>query len=208
MGSLIYFGITSIFITIYVIGILKNRGIFYCYTEKIVLFFIVCAMIQYNEIFQYSFLNRLMIIYFIPSMLIVVIVDIKERFIFDIDIISGIMIQVGIILIQCTVFVCSGIECWSIIVNFSAGMLYLFVISILIFILTKSMGAGDVLYFALIGLVNGLHGVLIIILISFLSSALYCVVMIIRKGNKDGLISFTPFISIGFIALNEIIMLV
>ncbi len=47
---------------------------------------------------------------------------------------------------------------------------------------------------------------------SFISAGLYCIVIMIMNrmdsSKRDGLIAFTPFISIGFVVTYEIIKLI
>ena len=80
------------------------------------------------------------------------------------------------------------------------GMMVFFVSTYILAKVTKAIGMGDVIYFSLLGTIASFGGCIFIFFSSFMVCFLYCVVLkIINRDFEGGLISFTPFISIGFI---------
>lgn len=81
------------------------------------------------------------------------------------------------------------------------GSIALFLVSYVIAKSTEAMGMGDVLYFSFIASFTDVSISFFIFFASFIFSGLYCIFLRIfdKKSFFNGLISFTPFISVGFL---------
>ncbi len=80
------------------------------------------------------------------------------------------------------------------------GLFVFFALTYFLAKVTNAIGMGDVIYFSFLGTIASFGGCVYIFFSSFMVCFLYCIVLkIINKDFEDGLISFTPFISIGFI---------
>ena len=92
------------------------------------------------------------------------------------------------------------------------GLILLFGLSYGLYRVTRGIGMGDVLTFTMVGTMGGLIDSLMVFFMSFISAGLYCIVIMIMNrmdsSKRDGLIAFTPFISIGFVVTYEIIKLI
>ena len=92
------------------------------------------------------------------------------------------------------------------------GLILLFGLSYGLYRVTRGIGMGDVLTFTMVGTMGGLIDSLMVFFTSFISAGLYCIVIMIMNrmdsSKRDGLIAFTPFISIGFVVTYEIIKLI
>ena len=134
---------------------------------------------------------RDVIVYLFPIVCIISIIDIKYRIVFDIDVICGIIIEIVLLLIIGNIDVA--------ITSFLGGSL-LFCISYLIAKISDEMGTGDSTYYFLAGSIVGIDYALYLFFISFFVAFLYIVGLRITKNKlEDGMISFTPFISISTI---------
>ncbi len=80
------------------------------------------------------------------------------------------------------------------------AVIVVFMFTYLLAKVSNAMGVGDVIYFSFLAIFANFWGCIFIFFASFITCFFYCVVLIImNKDLEDGLISFTPFISIGFI---------
>lgn len=252
-----------------VIKVLKLRGVSINNTKKVSILFIMCISTLWSVYNIDNNYEQLKVLLILPIMIIISLIDVKEKLVYDEDIICGIILEIAILVMddfnrfihfisQCYFFrafnILKMIFNWIIWVfihggksvftnvetlySFMAfpqfesaygnavscafhnnffnygiyfnktffesvlGMALLFIVSGVISELTGSLGAGDVLYFSIIGMFSNICGCFIIFFTSFAICSLYCIISIIILNNKDfedGLISFTPFISIGFI---------
>lgn len=75
-------------------------------------------------------------------------------------------------------------------------------------IIKKSIGSGDILIFAVLGIYVGLYEILQIMLIAFLLAGAYGVLILIcKKENIEYRMPFVPFILIAFTVENIIVKL-
>ncbi|MEG0250391.1 MAG: hypothetical protein RR561_05995 [Peptostreptococcus sp.] len=81
------------------------------------------------------------------------------------------------------------------------SVVIIFLISYTLSKATGAMGMGDVLYFSFVASFGNMNQSIFIFFVSFIASGLYCICLNIldNKSFFNGLISFTPFISVGFI---------
>lgn len=165
---------------------MRNKKIILMLIFVILSIFFIC--IKYDE--------KVMIIKYlslIPFLIIISIIDIYTRNVYDIAVVSGIMVQ-GIIFIISSKY--SYIE-WNYILSLIIGI----AISYILAILTKSLGEGDVGLYGLCCFALGIDYTVYIFGLSFILAFLYYVVVffIVKFFKKDWRISrvipFTPFIS-------------
>ncbi|MBC2576348.1 A24 family peptidase [Peptostreptococcus canis] len=169
--------------------------ILYCNLSKL---FIFDPIILYRAVF------------IMPLIIVISTVDINERWVFDEDIISGIIINMGTIVLA-FVFGIYGdkvnyigfIGCYKYLLNAFVGMATLFVVTIIINVSTGSLGMGDVLYFALAGSFCGFGGIFILFFGSFILAGIFCLASYINSRINNVImnktIAFTPFISMSLI---------
>lgn len=187
--GLVYSGLTCLLLAILTIYLLEDKGIDTGLQERICLFGLISLFILYNSYYGpvEDFLYNCRIIFMVPFLISISIVDARTRWVFDID-------KIGLLLY-----------------NNIIGLILLVGLSYGLYRLTKGIGMGDVLVFAMVGTMGGWIDSLMVFFMSFISAGLYCVVILINginTGKRDGLIAFTPFISIGFIVTYEVIKLI
>ncbi len=130
----------------------------------------------------------------IPFILIVSIIDIYSRNVYDLTVLSGIMVQ-GIIFIISLKHGC--IE-WSYVFGLIIGV----TISYILAVTTKSLGYGDVGFYGLCCFALGRGEALYLIGLSFLTAFFYYIVIFIFKRDRlRRVIPFTPFISLATIII-------
>ena len=188
---MIYTIITSIILTYLVnkyLGYISKETNKITYNTNIIYFIIIalsiCIYLKYGltiESIRYIFL--------IPFLVGISIIDYQTTYIYDITIVSGIIIQ-GIILI-------SSINLEK---DFKSHIIALFIGIIFSYILaklTKSLGEGDIGLFALCSFTLGHNYSMYMIFLSFMIAFIYCIYIILRKNKsiKDS-IPFAPFISL------------
>lgn len=145
-----------------------------------IIVFALYVKLGFNEKFiRYSLL--------ICFLVVISIVDYYTMYIYDITIISGIIVQGFIILIT------SGI-----IMNHLLGLIFGFIIPYIMVRITKGIGSGDIGVYALCCFCIGIEKCIYIIPISFIIGGIYGIyLLIIKKKSKDSYIPFSPCIFLG-----------
>ncbi|MBS5788395.1 MAG: prepilin peptidase [Clostridioides difficile] len=130
----------------------------------------------------------------IPFILIVSIIDIYSRNVYDLTVLSGIMVQ-GIIFI---ISLKHGYIEWSYVFGLIIGV----TISYILAVTTKSLGYGDVGFYGLCCFALGREEAFYLIGLSFLTAFFYYIVIFIFKRDRlRRVIPFTPFISLATIII-------
>lgn len=207
MLYLLYFQISTIVFVFFIDNVLISRGYFLELRDKITLFVIIALSIEnificywnsryllllsHIEINTYI-LDIYRVIYCIPFLIIISLIDVFEKNVYDEDIINAIIIEIGIILLM-------RIESRVYLTTILCGAGTLFVATFFLSYFTKSLGMGDVLLYFLVGSFGGIIDSVLIFFVSFIVAAIYAIPTIIIKRDGDGTVAFTPFISIGFI---------
>lgn len=212
--GLVYSGLTCLLLAILTIYLLEDKGIETGLQERICLFGLISLLILYNSYYGpiEDFLYNCRIIFMVPFLISISIVDARTRWVFDIDVVGGILVSQLILGLEILEILLDNVndvdKIGLLLYNNVIGFILLFGLSYGIYRLTKGIGMGDVLVFAMVATMGGWMDSLIVFFMSFISAGLYCVVILINginTGKRDGLIAFTPFISIGFIVTYEII---
>ena len=133
-----------------------------------------------------EFLRYLILICFL---IVISIIDYYTMYIYDITIISGIIIQ-GFILL-----VIKGD-----IVNHTLGLIFGFIIPYIMVRLTKGIGSGDIGVYALCCFCIGIEKSILMIPLSFVIGGIYGAYLLIgKKKNKNSYMPFAPCISLATI---------
>lgn len=120
-------------------------------------------------------------------LLVISVVDFYTMYIYDITIISGIIVQGFIILVT-----------KSVLINHLIGLAFGFLIPYIMFKITRGIGSGDIGVYALCCFCTGINHCLYIIPASFIIGGIYSIYLItIRKKSKDSYIPFAPCILLG-----------
>ena len=212
--GLVYFGISGLLISLLTIRLLEDRGIRLGQLEEISILVLVSLGIIYNICLipihgpdSLSYICRLVFIS---------IVDAATRWVYDIDILGGILVSELIFSLRILENLLDNInnvdKIGPLLYNNIIGLILLFGLSYGLYRVTRGIGMGDVLTFTMVGTMGGLIDSLMVFFMSFISAGLYCIVIMIMNrmdsSKRDGLIAFTPFISIGFVVTYEIIKLI
>ena len=133
-------------------------------------------------------------IFLIPFLLGISIIDYRTTYIYDITIVSGIIIQ-GVILI-------SSINIEKDFINHICGLFIGIIVSYLLAKLTKGLGDGDIGLFALCCFTLGYNYSLYLMFLSYIIAFIYCIYIILKKNKsiKES-IAFAPFISLATILI-------
>ena len=138
-------------------------------------------------------LSREFIMYsiLINFLVVISIVDYYTMYIYDITIISGIIVQGFIILIT-----------RGIMINHLMGLIFGFIIPYIMLKITKGIGSGDVGVYALCCFCIGIEKCIYIIPISFIMGGIYCIYLLITdKKSRYSHIPFTPWILLGTVVV-------
>ena len=192
--------------------VMKDRDVDFENIEKCAMIFILAVINTWSFLYLDNAVSIYSMIFSVPILIIVSITDINQRLVFDRDIICGIIVETGVISVQLfydtlcrteiceTVFFKNGLYYNRSMAGFILGMLMLSAFNYILCRITGAMGTGDVVFFLYAGGFANMFGCIFIFFASFTACFLYCMVYrIINKNFGDGLISFTPFISIGII---------
>ena len=249
------FSILTVFMNSFVsIEVLESRGFELNNTKKVSILLIMSFAVLWTAVYIDNINEFFMILFILPIMCIISLIDAKEKLVYDEDVICGIIIETAVLIISGfrefiyfleTAWMLNPLNCLKMIIMYRIrvstylsdeilgsilksnirelvlysgdffrygiyfnkniyesflGIMVLFTVTAVLAKVTKSVGAGDVLYFSLLGVFPGFFGCMTIFFLSFMACSLYCIILIIMNRDfQDGLISFTPFISIGFI---------
>lgn len=124
----------------------------------------------------------------LPFLVIISIIDYYTTDIYDITLLSGIIIQSIIVLLN--------INNEHNLLFHISGLLVGFIIPFLIAKITKGLGEGDIGLFSLCCFVLGNNYSLYLISLSFVLASIYCIYVLLIKSGKIRKIAFAPFISL------------
>lgn len=125
----------------------------------------------------------------IPFIIIISIIDYYTTYIYDITILSGIIIQCGIFLISPDVKI------------YVTAMLIGIIVPYILAKITKGLGEGDIGLYGLCCFALGKNYSIYLIFLSFILASIYCVYILLTKGDKIRKIPFAPFISLATILI-------
>lgn len=125
----------------------------------------------------------------IPFIIIISIIDYHTTYIYDITILSGIIIQCGVFLISPDVKM------------YITALLIGIIIPYILAKITKGLGEGDIGLYGLCCFVLGKNYSIYLIFLSFILASIYCVYILLTKGDKIRKIPFAPFISLATILI-------
>ncbi|WP_122640648.1 prepilin peptidase [Romboutsia sp. Marseille-P6047] len=133
-------------------------------------------------------------IFIIPFLLVISIIAYQNSYIYDISVLSGIIIQ-GVILI-------SSMNMEKDFNTHISAPLIGFIISFILAKITKGLGDGDIGLFVLCSLTLGHNYSVYLIFLSYIVAFIYCIYMILtkKKSIKEN-IPFAPFISLATILI-------
>lgn len=130
----------------------------------------------------------------IPFLAIVSIIDFRTSYVYDITILSGIIMQSVIFLLDKDVNVGS--------MSHIKGLFMGVVLSYILAKVTQSLGDGDIGFYGLCAFVIGDKYTLYMIFLSFMIGSIYGIYVILRKEKSiKSSIPFTPFISLATILI-------
>ena len=130
----------------------------------------------------------------IPFLVIISIIDFRTTYVYDITILSGIIMQSVILLLSKEL----NIGLMSHIRGLVIGM----ILSFLLAKITKSLGDGDVLFYGLCSFVLGQEYTLYMIFLSFILASICGIFMLLIKYKSiKSSIPFTPFISLATVLI-------
>ena len=130
----------------------------------------------------------------IPFLVIISIIDFRTTYVYDITILSGIIMQSVILLLskELNIGLMSHIK----------GLVIGIIISFLLAKVTKSLGDGDVLFYGLCSFVLGQEYTLYMIFLSFMLASICGIFMLLIKYKSiKSSIPFTPFISLATVLI-------
>ena len=130
----------------------------------------------------------------IPFLVIISIIDFRTTYVYDITILSGIIMQSVILLLskELNIGLMSHIK----------GLVIGIIISFLLAKITKSLGNGDVLFYGLCSFVLGQEYTLYMIFLSFMLASICGIFMLLIKYKFiKSSIPFTPFISLATVLI-------
>ena len=125
----------------------------------------------------------------IPFIIIISIIDYHTTYIYDITILSGIIIQGGIFLISPDIK------------TYITALLIGLVIPYILAKITKGLGEGDIGLYGLCCFALGKNYSIYLIFLSFILASIYCVYILLIKSDKIRKIPFAPFISLATILI-------
>lgn len=195
--SLEYFSITSILFMIYIDKKMCLRGYTLTLNQKVSLFILLNMSIFASVVYMDDILSLYRLVFFTPFAILITLIDAFEKNVYDEDIINAIIIEMAIIIFN-------GFSDVEYFISIFSGMSTLFVITSILYLASKSIGMGDVLYFILVGSFFDIKEAVIVFFLSFVIAAIYCIPKLVKNDCGDGMISFTPFISIAAIVIISI----
>lgn len=129
----------------------------------------------------------------LPFLVIISIIDYHTKDIYDITLLSGIIIQSIIFLLS--------INNEHNLLSHVSGLLVGFIIPFLIAKITKGLGEGDIGLFSLCCFALGHNYSLYLISLSFILASIYCIYVLLIKIGKIRKIAFAPFISLATVMI-------
>lgn len=124
----------------------------------------------------------------IPFIIIISIIDYHTTYIYDITVVSGILIQGLIFFIQ---------PDEKYLLAFFIGIIVPYILAKI----TKGLGDGDIGLYGLCCFALGKNYSLYLIVLSFILASVYCVYILLAKSDKIRKIPFAPFISLSTVLI-------
>ena len=130
----------------------------------------------------------------VPFLIIISIMDFRTIYVYDIVILSGIIMQSVILLLSKELRMC--------LMGNIKGLCIGAILSYFLAKITKSLGDGDILFYGLCAFVLGKKYCLYLIFLSFIVGSIYGIfILLTRKKSIKSEIPFTPFISLATILI-------
>ena len=191
--------IISIFL---IISYIENKLIYLickemkpCLSNSIIVYLtsIITLLLIYNK-YEIT-LNSISYLLLIPFIVVISIIDFRTSFVYDITVVSG-------IIVQSVVFILSRIP-YTELLNHFEGLIIGLLLSFLICKITSALGEGDIGVYGLCCFVLGAKHSFNIFALSFLITSLFGILMILKQKKVDlkARVPFTPFISIATILI-------
>lgn len=164
----------------------------------------ICMILYINviEILPIPIFDYFRLLYFSEIILAVSFIDYKTNYVYDWDLISGILVQVGIFVIF---ILCIGFDFrWIgiILKKIFSSVILTLCFGYLFYKVTNGIGDGDILYFSLCASFFDVSEIVVFFEMSFLVAFIFCLPKLIINRSISGMIAFTPFISVSFILSN------
>lgn len=200
-----YLAISSLIFICLIGYILNKRGIFF-ETKHMIRLFMILVLVGVFASLNFSRFTDLMFFYFnIPFIICISLIDIRYRYIYDEELLSMFICQLGIALFDIYQLLPFYDAVFNRIWTYLVSVVAYYIIGEIIFKLTGAIGEGDILFFPIIGLSSGLGKLYFIFIISFLLASLYSLPIVIKNKSLHGKLAFIPFISMSYI-INSVIL--
>lgn len=163
---------------------------------KYITSFIYVSIVLNTVLIYYKYQSTLDFIKYIsllPFIIIISIIDYKTTYIYDITLVSGIIVQGAIFLIT--------INSKEELINYIIALLIGLTIPFVLVKTTKGLGEGDIGLFGLCCFSLGYNYSFYLIILSFVLASIYCMYLILIKKGKIRKIPFAPFISLATIMI-------
>ena len=166
-----------------------------CLSNTIIIYLssIIISLLIYNK---YEITKDSISYFFlIPFIILISIIDFRTSFVYDITVVSGIIIQSIVFILMKRPYIC--------LLDHLGGLIIGLLLSFLICKTTKAIAEGDIGFYGLCCFVLGAKHSLNVFVLSFFITSLFGILIILkqRKFNLKTRIPFTPFISIATILI-------
>ena len=154
---------------------------------------IIISLLIYNK-YEIT-TNSISYFLLVPFIVLISIIDFRTSFVYDIMVVSGIIIQSVVFILMKIPYVC--------LLDHLGGLVIGILLSFLICKITKAIGEGDIGVYGLCCFVLGAEHSLNVFVLSFFITSLVGIFIILkqRKLNLNLRIPFTPFISMATILI-------
>lgn len=154
---------------------------------------IIISLLIYNK-YEIT-TNSISYFLLVPFIVLISIIDFRTSFVYDITVVSGIIIQSVVFILMKIPYVC--------LLDHLGGLVIGILLSFLICKITKAIGEGDIGFYGLCCFVLGAEHSLNVFVLSFFITSLVGIFIILkqRKLNLNLRIPFTPFISMATILI-------
>ena len=154
---------------------------------------IIISLLIYNK-YEIT-ANSISYFLLIPFIVLISIIDFRTSFVYDITVVSGIIIQSAVFILMKIPYVC--------LLDHIEGLIIGLLLSFLMCKTTRAIGEGDIGFYGLCCFVLGAKYSLNVFVLSFLITSLFGILIILKhkKLNLKLKIPFTPFISIATVLI-------
>ncbi|MBU5336321.1 prepilin peptidase [Intestinibacter bartlettii] len=154
---------------------------------------IITSLLIYNK-YEIT-LDSISYFLLIPFIVVISIIDFRTSFVYDITVVSG-------IIVQSVVFILSKIPLEEL-VDHCEGLIIGLLLSFFMCKLTKAIGEGDIGFYGLCCFVLGAKHSLNVFALSFLLTSIFGILIILKQNriNLKVRVPFTPFISMATILI-------